>query len=148
MAASGPLATIPEGMIYTEAVPLTEGSHYALGNIHAANVKKGDIVMVYGATGAIGSAALQSLKYFGAYVVAVSNTKNVPLMKSLGADEVVDYQTERFTDTQHRFDFIFDAVGKSSFRQYKPLLKPKGIYISTELGQYSANITDWRLSRR
>ena len=140
IAASTPLAMIPEGMEYTEAAALTEGSHYALSNIRAAKVKQGDTVLVYGATGAIGSAAVQLLKYFGAYVVAVSNTKNVRLVKSLGADEVIDYQTERFTDTKHRFNFIFDAVGKSSFRQCKPLLKPKGIYISTELGKHSANI--------
>ena len=140
MAASGALATIPGGMDYTEAAPLTEGSHYALGNIRAASVKKGDTVMVYGATGAIGSAAVQLLKHFGAYVVAVSNTRNVKLVASLGADEVIDYQTQHFTETWHRFDFIFDAVGKCSFRQCKPLLKPKGIYISTELGRNSENV--------
>ena len=140
MAATGALTTIPEGMDYVNAAPLTEGSHYALGNIRAAKVKKGDTVMVYGATGAIGSAAVQLLKHFGAYVVAVSNTRNVNLISSLGADEVRDYQTQDFTETEHRFDFIFDAVGKSSFRQCKPLLKPKGCYISTELGKNAANI--------
>jgi len=140
IAASGALATIPGGMDYTEAAPLTEGSHYALGNIRAARVKKGDIAMVYGATGSIGSAAVQLLKHFGAYVVAVSNTKNVELVASLGADEVIDYETQQFTGTSHRFDFVFDAVGKSSFRQCKPLLKPKGIYISTELGRNSENV--------
>ncbi len=140
MAASGALATIPEGMEYTVAAALTEGSHYALGNIRAARIKQGDTVMVYGATGAIGSAAVQLLKHFGAYVVAVSNTKNVGLVASLGADEVIDYQTQNFTETTHRFNFIFDAVGKRSFRQCKPLLKSKGIYISTELGKNSENI--------
>ncbi len=140
MAASGALAMIPDGMDHVEAAPLTEGSHYALGNIRAAKVKKGDIVMVYGATGAIGSAAVQLLKHFGAYVVAISNTKNVKLVASLGADEVIDYQTQHFIETAHRFDFIFDAVGKRSFRQCKPLLKSKGIYISTELGKNSANV--------
>ncbi|GGC22068.1 NADPH:quinone oxidoreductase [Parapedobacter defluvii] len=140
MAASGALATIPEGMEYTVAAALTEGSHYALGNIRAARIKQGDTVMVYGATGAIGSAAVQLLKHFGAYVVAVSNTKNVGLVASLGADEVIDYQTQNFTETTHRFNFIFDAVGKRSFRQCKPLLKSKGVYISTELGKNSENI--------
>ncbi|PPL04755.1 NADPH:quinone reductase [Parapedobacter indicus] len=140
MAASGALAMIPEGMNYIEAAPLTEGSHYALGNIRAAKVKKGDTVMVYGATGAIGSAAVQLLKHFGAYVVAVSNTKNVELVTSLGADEVIDYQTQRFAETTHRFDFVFDAVGKCSFHLCKPLLKSKGIYISTELGRNSENV--------
>ncbi len=140
MAASGALAVIPAGMDYIHAAPLTEGSHYALGNIRAAKVKAGDTVMVYGATGAIGSAAVQLLKYFGAYVVAVSNTKNVDLVKSLGADDVIDYQARDFTQTSRRFDFIFDAVGKSAFGQCRPLLKPKGVYISTELGKNSENI--------
>src|SRR5690606_40113366 len=101
---------------------------------------KGDIVLVYGATGAIGSAAVQLLKHFGAYVVAVCNTTNVDLIKSLGADEVIDYKTEDFATTSHRFDFVFDAVGKSSFGQCKSLMRNKGIYISTELGKGSQNI--------
>jgi NADPH:quinone reductase-like Zn-dependent oxidoreductase len=96
--------------------------------------------MVYGATGAIGSAAVQLLKYFGANVTAVCNTKNIELVKSLGAGNVIDYTCEDFTKTADKFDFIFDAVGKSSFRQCKPLLKPKGIYISTELGKNAENI--------
>ncbi len=96
--------------------------------------------MVHGATGAIGSAAVQLLKHFGAYVVAVCNTKNVELVKSLGADLVVDYMTQDYTKTDLKFDFIFDAVGKSSFKIMKPLLKPKGIYISTELGKRGANV--------
>lgn len=112
----------------------------AYSNIRAAKVKAGDAVLVYGATGAIGSAAVQLLKIWGAYVVAVSNTKNVGLVKSLGADEVIDYETQDFTRIKHRFDLVFDAVGKSSFGQCKPLMKPKGIYISTELGKGSENI--------
>src|SRR5690606_32214067 len=100
----------------------------------------GDTVLVYGATGAIGSAAVQLLKHLGAFVAAVANTKNVELIKTLGADEVIDYMTQDFTKTTHRFDFVFDAVGKSSFRQCKPLMKPKGLYVSTELGKNSENI--------
>ncbi|MFC3197611.1 NAD(P)-dependent alcohol dehydrogenase [Parapedobacter deserti] len=134
------LALIPDGMDYTIAAALTEGSHYALCNIRAAKVKQEDTVLVYGATGAIGSAAVQLLKHIGAYVVAVCNTKNVGLVRSLGADETIDYQTQDFTTTRHRFDFVFDAVGKSSFGQCKPLMKDKGIYISTELGKGSENI--------
>lgn len=140
IAQMGPIATIPIGMSYAEAAPLTEGSHYALGNIRAAGVQAGDSVLVYGATGAIGSAAVQLLKYFGAFVVAVCNTQNTALVKSLGADQVIDYQTEDFTQTTYRFDFVFDAVGKSSFGQCKPLLNAKGKYISTELGRLSENV--------
>jgi NADPH:quinone reductase-like Zn-dependent oxidoreductase len=134
------LAIIPNNLTFEEAAPLTEGAHYALVDIRAAQVKSGQNVLVYGATGAIGSAAVQLLKYFGANVTAVCNSKNVALIKSLGADAVIDYQTQDFTKTETRFDFIFDAVGKSSFGQCKPLLTKKGIYISTELGKRGENI--------
>ena len=123
-----------------EAAPITEGAHYALCDIRAAKVISGQNVMIYGATGAIGSAAVQLVKYFGANITAVCNTKNVDLVKSLGADEVIDYQKQDFTKTDKKFDFVFDAVGKSSFGQCKPLLKDKGIYISTELGKNAENI--------
>lgn len=136
---NGTVAHIPDEMSFTEAAPLTEGSHYALCDIRAARVKAGQQVMVYGATGAIGSAAVQLIKAYGAEVTAVGNTKNTSLLKSLGADEVVDYTMQDFTNTIKRFDFIFDAVGKSSFGVCKPLLKERGIYISTELGPGSQN---------
>lgn len=134
------VTTMPGNVSFSEAAALTEGSHYALNDIRAAKVERGQNVMVYGATGAIGSAAVQLLKHFGAHVTAVGNTKNVGLIKSLGADVVIDYQTEDFTKTTTRFHFIFDAVGKSSYKQCKPLLTEKGIYISTELGKNGVNI--------
>ncbi|GGH04754.1 NADPH:quinone oxidoreductase [Parapedobacter pyrenivorans] len=140
MDANDPLATIPEGWTYEDAAPLTEGAHYALGNIKASKVTSGQYAMVYGATGAIGSAAVQLLTYFGVHVTAVCQTKNLGLVEKLGAQKVIDYLNEDFTKTDRRFDFIFDAVGKSSFGQCKPLLTTKGVYISTELGKNSENI--------
>lgn len=140
IAQTGAVALLPDGLTFEQSAPLTEGSHYALSNIRAAKVNTGDRVLVYGATGAIGSAAVQLLKHFGAYVVAVGGTAHIELAKSLGADEVIDYQTQDFTKTSRTFDFVFDAVGKSSFGQCRALLKPKGIYISTELGKRSENI--------
>jgi len=131
---------MPDNLSFDEAAPLTEGAHYALVDIRAAKVKNGQNVLVYGATGAIGSAAVQLLKHFGAIVTAVCNTKNVSMVKSLGADTVIDYQTQDFTKTETKFDFIFDAVGKSAFGQCKPLLSEKGIYISTELGKNGENL--------
>ncbi len=95
---------------------------------------------VPGATGAIGSSAVQLLKHLGIFVTAVCNTKNVALVKSLGADRVIDYQTRDFTQIEEKFHFIFDAVGKSSFKECKPLLTRKGIYASTELGKNAENI--------
>lgn len=131
---------MPGNMTFEQAACLSEGGHYALCDIRAANVVPGQHVMVYGATGAIGSAAVQLLKHFGARVTAVGNTKNLELIRSLGADKVVDYTTEDYTLTSDRFDFIFDAVGKSSFGRCKHILKEKGIYISTELGKNWENI--------
>ena len=131
---------IPDNLSYREAAPLTEGAHYALCNIRAARVKAGQNVMVYGATGAIGSAAVQLLHYFGAHVTAVCHTKHVELVASLGADRVVDYVSEDFTATDRRFDFVFDAVGKISFGQCKRILNPEGIYVSTEPGKNGENI--------
>jgi NADPH:quinone reductase-like Zn-dependent oxidoreductase len=140
MPENGPMSTIPSGLTFEEAVCITEGGHYALCDIRAAKVKAGQNVMIYGATGAIGSAAVQMAKYFGATVTAVCNTKNVELVKSLGADLVIDYTKEDFTKTGQSFDFVFDAVGKTSFGKCKPILSKNGIYISTELGKNSQNV--------
>lgn len=140
MAENDAITFLPNNLNFEVAAPITEGAHYALNNIRASKIKKGQNVLVYGATGAIGSAAVQLLKYFGANVTAVCNTKNVELLRSLGADKIIDYQTQDFTKTEIKFEFIFDAVGKSSFGQCKPLLTQKGIYISTELGKNAENI--------
>ena len=134
------VTTLPDRLSFNEAAAITEGAHYALVNIRAAKIEHGQNVLVYGATGAIGSAAVQLLKHFGTKVTAVCNTKNVELVKSLGADTVIDYQTQDFTQTENKFYFIFDAVGKSSFGQCKPLLTEKGIYVSTELGKNAENV--------
>lgn len=130
---------IPEGLSFKEAAPILEGGHYALCNIRAAKVKAGQRVLVNGATGAIGSAAIQILKHIGAIVTAVCDTKNVELVASLGPDEVIDYTKEDFTKLPNRYEFVFDAVGKSSFWKCKPLLSKNGVYISTEFGKNGQN---------
>ena len=132
--------TLPAGFTYEQAAPLTEGAHYALNNIRAAKVTRGQHVLVYGATGAIGSATVQLLKHFGAHVTAVCNTARVEMVKDLGADLVINYEKEDFTKTSQKYDFVFDAVGKSSFGQCKPLLTASGTYISTELGKNGENL--------
>lgn len=137
--ADSAIATIPEKISYTEAAPITEGAHYALCNLRAAGLESGQRILINGATGAIGSAAVQLSKYFGATVTAVCNTPNMDLVRSLGADEVIDYTQRDFTQLDQQFDIVFDAVGKSSFGKCKPLLKNKGIYMSTELGYMSQN---------
>ena len=128
------MATIPSNLSFEESAPLTEGGHYALCDLRAAKIAKGQKVLINGATGAIGSAAVQLAKYFGAHVTAVCATPHLELVKSLGADLVIDYTKENFTKQKYRYDLVFDAVGKSSFGKCKSLLNKKGIYISTELG--------------
>jgi NADPH:quinone reductase-like Zn-dependent oxidoreductase len=140
MEANGAIATIPTGITYQEAAAITEGACYAWSDLQAANIKPGQKVLINGATGAIGSAAVQLAKYLGAEVVAVCNTPNMQLAQSLGADRVIDYLKEDFTKTNQQFDVVFDAVGKSSFGKCKPILKKGSIYMSTELGPGSQNI--------
>ena len=133
------ITNIPEEFTYQEAVVCGEGAHYAYNFITKVNVKN-TRVLVNGATGAIGSAAVQLLKHFGATVTAVGNTKNIALLKTLGADKTINYQKEDFTKDKNQYDFVFDAVGKSTFAKCKPLLTPKGIYMSSELGPKSQNL--------
>lgn len=140
MPANGSMALIPQGFTFEQAAPLTEGLHYAIRDINAGEVKPGDRVLVNGATGAIGSAAVQILKHMGAEVTGVCNTQNLELVRRLGADVVIDYTNTDFTQTSKKYSFVFDAVGKSSFKKCKKILTPKGVYISTELGKNSANI--------
>lgn len=135
----GMVAEIPPGMTFEQAVPSTEGAHYAMNWIRAAQIKPGHKVLVYGATGAIGSAAVQLLRHFGAHVTAVCETKHVALVETLGPDRLVDYTREDFTRAGTDFDIVMDAVGKSSFRRCKRLLKPGGLYLSSELGFLAQN---------
>jgi len=135
----GSLATMPANVTYEQAAPSTEGSHYALAHIRAAKIQSGQDVLVYGATGAIGSAAVQLCKSLGATVTAVCATDHVLLVMSLGADRVIDYTAEDFTKGEQTYDVVLDSVGKSSFSQCKRLLKPSGIYISSELGPLAQN---------
>ncbi|GAG38835.1 unnamed protein product, partial [marine sediment metagenome] len=134
------LTKIPSNITYEQAAASTEGAHYAYNFIKKVNLKSGQKFLVNGATGAIGSAAVQLLKYFGAYVTAVCNTKNMELVKSLGADKVIDYTKEDFTKDNQKYNFIFDTVGKSSFAKCKPLLQPGGVYISSDLGYMAQNV--------
>ncbi len=135
------IALIPQGVTYQEAAACAEGGHYAYNFLHKVKIKKGDKVLVNGATGAIGSASLQMLKHLGAYVTAVGNTKNLELLRSLGADKVFNYETEDFTRVdEEKYHFIFDAVGKSNFGQCKKLMLPNATYISSELGPGAENL--------
>ena len=139
MPENGSLATIPANVGDVQAAAATEGSHYALAHIRWAKITAGQDVLVYGATGAIGSAAVQLLKTLGANVTAVCGTAHLDLVRGLGADRVIDYQTEDFTQHDQPYDVVIDAVGKSSWAQCRQVLKPDGMYISSELGPYAQN---------
>ncbi len=128
------LSTIPDNISFDQATASLEGAHYAHNFINKVSVSKGDPVLVNGATGAIGSAAVQLLNYFGAKITAVCSTENVELVKSLGAQRIIDYTKQDFTQDEQRYNLVFDAVGKSSFFRCRRLLKPGGIYISSDLG--------------
>jgi|SaaInlV_200m_DNA_3_1039701.scaffolds.fasta_scaffold00259_6 NADPH:quinone reductase-like Zn-dependent oxidoreductase len=134
------IAVMPQNISYEQAAASTEGVHYAYNFINKVTIKRGQNILVNGATGAIGSALIQLLKNLDLNVTAVANTENIELVKSMGVEKVIDYTQRDFTKDDTKFDFIFDAVGKSSFIKCKPLLVPGGIYISSELGWMAQNI--------
>jgi NADPH:quinone reductase-like Zn-dependent oxidoreductase len=127
-----PLAHMPAGMTFEEAAAVCDGVLLALNCLRPARLHKGQRVLVYGASGSIGSAGVQLAKHFETHVTAVCNTKNVELVRSLGADEVIDYLNEDFTENGQTYDVIFDAVGKQTFRRCKSSLKPGGVYLPTD----------------
>jgi len=133
-------AIMPENITYQQAAASSEGAHYAYNFINKVDLKKGQNVLVNGATGAIGSAEVQLLKYFDVNVTAVCAKKNVELVKLLGATKVIDYTKDDFTKDDGKYDFVFDCVGKSSFFKCKHLLQPGGVYISSDLGYMAQNI--------
>ena len=134
------IAIIPENIAYQHAVASAEGAHYAYNFINKIKVEAGHDVLVNGGTGAIGSAAIQLLKARGVRVTATAATPYLEKVKALGADVVIDYLKEDFTQQKQQFNFILDAVGKSSFGQCKSILKPGGVYLSSELGPGAENL--------
>jgi NADPH:quinone reductase-like Zn-dependent oxidoreductase len=132
---SGAIAQKPEGLTYEEAAAIPDGSLLALSCLRPAYPLKGKSVLVYGAAGSVGTAAVQLLAHhFEADVTAVCDTKDVEVVRSLGARDVLDRFREDFTRSGETYDVIFDAVGKHSFRRCRRSLKPGGIYISMDLG--------------
>jgi NADPH:quinone reductase-like Zn-dependent oxidoreductase len=128
----GRIALKPAGMSFEEAAAVSDGALNALWCLRGADLRKGQRMLIYGASGAIGTAGVQLAKYFGADVTAVCNTKNLELVRSLGADRVIDYTQEDFTKNGETYDFIFDAVGKHSFRRSRDSLRRGGCYLATD----------------
>ena len=136
----GLIAAVPAGLSFRDVAAGTEGAHYALSVIWKAGIRSGQDVLVNGATGGIGSAAVQLLADLGARVTAVCGAEYVDLVSGLGADGVIDRDAVDFTKDEHRYDVVFDAVGKSSFGRCRRLLKPRGLYLTTDLGPWSQNV--------
>jgi NADPH:quinone reductase-like Zn-dependent oxidoreductase len=131
---TGAMAHVPEGMSFEKAAAVCDGAALALACLRKAGSLDGRDVLVYGASGSVGTAGVQLAKYLGAHVTAVCNTKNVELVRSLGADEVVDYLREDFTRNGKTYDVVFDAVGKQSFRRSRRSLRPGGTFVDTDPG--------------
>jgi NADPH:quinone reductase-like Zn-dependent oxidoreductase len=129
---AGAIAHKPAGVTFEEAAAVGDGGCTALGCLRQAGLHEGQRIVVYGASGSIGTAGVQLAKHFGACVTAVCNTKNVELVRSLGADDVIDYTREELTKNGETYDVIFDAVGKYSYRRSRRSLKPGGYYIATD----------------
>jgi NADPH:quinone reductase-like Zn-dependent oxidoreductase len=134
------ITTKPDNLSFNEAASVCDGSFLALSIIKKINLTNSPNILINGASGSIGSASVQIARYFGAKITAVCNTKDFELLKSLGANEVIDYTKENFTENGQLYDVVIDAVGKSSFFHCRKILKPRGIYLSTELGYLSQNI--------
>ena len=132
MRESARIAHMPAGVSFGEAAPITDGALNALTCLTAADLRKGRRILVYGASGAIGTAGVQLARHFDADVTAVCNTKNLELVKSLGADRVIDYTQEDFTKNGQTYHVIFDAVGKHSFKRSQGSLEPGGVYLPTD----------------
>ena len=129
----------PGNITYEQAAASLEGAHYAFYFLDKVVLNKGDKVLLNGGTGAVGNAALQFLKYRGIHVTVTCETNYIPVMELMGADKVIDYTKEDFTKLNDQFDFVFDAVGKSTFWECKLIMKPNAIYLSSELGPYWQN---------
>jgi NADPH:quinone reductase-like Zn-dependent oxidoreductase len=122
------IVLMPGNITYEQAAACLEGTYYAAVGITQLKPTAGQKALVYGATGAIGSAYVQFFKYYGIYVTAVCGGENSKLVRSWGADKIIDYKTEDFTKDNEQYDFVIDAVGKSSFAKCRSLLKKNGIY--------------------
>ena len=133
------IARMPDHVSFERAAAATEGAHYAMACARVGGIGAGTDVLVHGATGAIGSAAIQLFAHVGARVTAVCFRDSVELVAGLGAARVIDGSAVDFTRDDQRYDVVVDAVGKSTFGACRRLLRPRGAYVSTELGPFAQN---------
>ncbi|HXN92222.1 MAG TPA: NAD(P)-dependent alcohol dehydrogenase [Candidatus Sulfotelmatobacter sp.] len=148
---SARITHMPAGVSFEEAAAVSDGALNVLWCLRGAGLQKGQRMLVFGASGSCGTAGVQLGKYFGADVTAVCSTKNLELMKSIGADRVIDYTSEDFTKNGQTYDVILDAVGKHSFKRCKGSLRPGGCYLATDglqnllLSAWTSRIGDKRV---
>ncbi len=151
---TAPIARKPANLSFEEAAAVCDGAMQALATLRAGAVGEGSRIVIYGASGSLGTAAVQIAKNLGAHVTGVTSTKNVELIRSLGADDVIDYTREDLTKRGPVFDVVIDAVGKYAYHWGKRALKPGGIYVETDFGPHKletlvmAIATIWVGSRR
>jgi len=147
---SAPIAHKPFGMSFEEAAAIPDGAALALACYRKAGLEQGQKLLLYGATGSVGTAGVQLARHFGADVTAVGNTQNLELVRSLGADRVIDYTQDDFTKNGETYDVVFDAVGKLSFARARGSVKPGGVFVGTDgfLNLFLALPTRWIGSRR
>jgi NADPH:quinone reductase-like Zn-dependent oxidoreductase len=151
MRADAAVARMPAGMTFDEAAAVCDGAILALNALRPADLRTRQRILIYGASGSIGTAAVQLARYFGAHVTAVCNTRNVELVRSLGADEVIDHTQEDFTENGQTYSVILDAVGRHSFKRCRRSLAHGGVYVATDhlqnvvLALWTARIGDRRV---
>ena len=132
--ATAAIATSPDGVPFDVAAASTDGAILAMTYLRRVDLQPGQRILIYGASGAIGSAGVQLAKHAGAHVTAVCNTSSVEKVRALGPDIVIDYMVDDFTTNSEMYDFVFDAVGKHTFRKCRGSLVPGGAYLVTDLG--------------
>jgi NADPH:quinone reductase-like Zn-dependent oxidoreductase len=131
---AGAIECIPDGMSFEDAAGIADGGLSAVSLLRTSGLREGQRILVYGASGSIGIGAIQVARHLGAHVTAVGSTKSLDVLRSLGADEVIDYQTEDFRENGKTYDVILDAAGKTTFLHCRRSLEPHGIYVTTDPG--------------
>jgi NADPH:quinone reductase-like Zn-dependent oxidoreductase len=129
---AGLVARMPDGMAFEQAAGVCDGMHQGMNALRAGRVAAGTRLLVYGASGSLGTAAVQLARDLGAHVTAVCSAKSVELVRSLGADEVLDYEREDFTENGQTYDVVLDAVGKHAFLRCRSSIVPGGVFVATD----------------
>jgi NADPH:quinone reductase-like Zn-dependent oxidoreductase len=143
---AGPITTLPTGIAFDHAV-VCEGAYYASATMALPIVGPGSHILVYGASGAIGSAAVQLAKDRGAHVTAAVQARHLDLARSLGADRVLDCASDEFARLGPCFDLVYDSVGKMPIRQWRRLRKPGGLFATTDIGPWGQNLLAWGFAK-